>query len=203
MRCTISEYLDSMPLHSAGEWDKKIIQKVMESLLNGETHYVDVPGHPELRVQIGKYLSSEGIANNGNVLITAGIQEARFLSVQILGNTLGKIVFPEVIHPGVRAVVEVRDLDCNFMEIGTDHRMIVTPAEIKNVLSNGAKVLYIESPSRLTGGCYEKEELNEILSLCAYSGEKCHRSGNKLPLTHSSKSLINKYQSGNFKSIVS
>ena len=37
----------------------------------------------------------------------------------------------------------------------------------------------------------------------AYSGEKCHRSGNKLPLSHSSKSLINKYQSGNFKSIVS
>ncbi len=39
------------------------------------------------------------------------------------------------------------------------------------------------------------------LPIYAYSGESCHHSGNKLPLTPSSKSLIYKYQSGNFKSI--
>ena len=166
MNYTISEYLCSMPLLTGGEWNTKLIEKVMESLHNGETHYVDVPGHPDLRTQIGEYLSSAGIASRGQVVVTAGIQEARFLSVQVLGKTRGKIVFPEVIHPGVRAAAEVGNLDYVFIEIGTDHRMLAPPAAIKNALSNERKVLYLESPSRLTGQYYEKEEMNEILSLC-------------------------------------
>jgi TolB-like protein len=55
-------------------------------------------------------------------------------------------------------------------------------------------VAYRRRPSRFIDG----ELLND-----AYSGENYHRSGNKLPLTSSSNSLIHQYQSGNFESIVS
>lgn len=158
------EYMDR-PLISGGEWDGEVIRKVMESLRNGETHYVDVPGHADLRGRIGAYLSSTGIATGGEVLVTAGIQEARFLTVQVLGKALGKIAFPQVMHPGVRELLALRDLDCVFLEVGTDQRMLVPPAALSK-LSAAVKVLYIESPSRLTGACYEKEELDEIVAFC-------------------------------------
>jgi aspartate/methionine/tyrosine aminotransferase len=165
MNSTTGEQMD-MPLISGGRWDGKVIGKIMESVYNGETHYVEVPGNPQLRTQIGAYLSSEGISKGGDILVTAGIQEARFLAVQVLGKALGKIVFPEVMHPGLREVLAVRELDHDFIQIGTDHRMLVPPAEVKNALSDGVKVLYIESPSRFSGACYEKNELDEIVSLC-------------------------------------
>jgi aspartate/methionine/tyrosine aminotransferase len=165
MKSTTGEQMD-MPLISGGEWDGKVIDKIMESVYNGETHYVDVPGNPKLRTQIGEYLSSEGISKGGDILVTAGIQEARFLTVQVLGKALGKVVFPQVVHPGLREVLTVRDLDHDFIQIGTDPRMLVPPAAVNNALSDGVKVLYIESPSRFSGGCYKKDELDEIVSLC-------------------------------------
>lgn len=165
MKNTTGEHLD-MPLIFGGEWDRKVVRQVMETLYNGETHYVDVPGNAELRAKIGAYLSSAGISIGGQILVTAGVQEARFLTVQVLGKALGKIAFPHLMHPGVKEVLAVRDLEYVSMEVGTDQRMLVPPAAVKNTLSNGVKVLYIESPSRLTGACYEKAELDDIVSLC-------------------------------------
>jgi len=164
MMSSTGEQID-MPLISGGKWDGKVIRKIMETLYNGETHYVEVPGNPELRTQLREYLSSTGISEGGDILVTAGIQEARFLTVQVLGEMLGKIAFPEVMHPGLREVLAVRDLNHDFIQIGTDRRMLVPPTEVRK-LSDGVKVLYIESPSRFTGACYEKRELDEIVSHC-------------------------------------
>jgi aspartate/methionine/tyrosine aminotransferase len=155
-----------MPLISGGEWEGHIVEKIMETLRKGETHYVDVPGNAELRAELGAYLSSPDISKGGKVLVTAGIQEARFLTLQVLGRATGKIAFPQVMHPGVKDVLAVRDLDHVILEAGSDRRMLVWPGVIKNAVSDGVKVLYIESPSRLTGECYEKAELDEIISLC-------------------------------------
>ena len=168
MKISTGEYMDR-PLISGGEWDRKVIGKVMESLRGGDTHYVDVPGNADLRGRIGAYLNSAGITKRGEVLVTAGIQEARFLTVQVLGKALGKIALPRVVHPGVKEMLTLRDLDCVFMEVGTDQRMLVPPAAVRN-LSAGVRVLYIESPSRLTGACYEKEELDEIVAFCKQHG---------------------------------
>jgi aminotransferase len=150
---------------SGGSWDGDVVGKVMESLRGGDTHYVDVPGHAELRERIGAYLRDTGVAGGGDVLVTAGVQEARFLSVQVLGSTLGRIALPHVVHPGAREVFRLRDLDHGFLQTGADSRMLVPVSEIKK-LSAGYKVLYLESPSRFTGARYQQEELAEIAAFC-------------------------------------
>jgi aspartate/methionine/tyrosine aminotransferase len=137
----------------------------MDSLRGGDTHYVDVPGNAELRRQIGAYLQAAGIAIGGAVLVTAGIQESRFLTVQVLGKALGKIAFPRVVHPGVRECLGLRDLNCVFVEVGPDQEMLIPPAAVGK-LESDVKVLYLESPSRLTGACYTKQQFDEIVSLC-------------------------------------
>ena len=60
----------------------------------------------------------------------------------------------------------------------------------------------LREASRLNQVMYE-ETVKEKDQLFAYSGENCHRSGNKLPLNPSSNFLIHQYQTGNFQSIVS
>jgi aspartate/methionine/tyrosine aminotransferase len=164
MKIATDEFLNR-PLMSGGSWDSNVVSKVMLSLRGGETHYVEVPGHAGLRERIGTYLGNTGIAGGGEVLVTAGVQESRFLTVQVLGSVLGRIALPQVVHPGVREVFRLRDLDHGFLQTGTDPRMLVPTAEIKK-LSAAFKILYLESPSRFTGASYGKEELAEIVTFC-------------------------------------
>jgi aspartate/methionine/tyrosine aminotransferase len=153
------------PLVSGGAWDRSVIQKIMDSLRNGDTHYVEVPGNGELRRCIGEYLDSSGLARGGEVMVTAGVQEARFLTMQVLGKTRGSMAMPQVVHPGVREVLALRDLECEYLEVAADQRMLVSPAALRE-MSAAVKVLYIESPSRLTGACYAREEIAEIAVQC-------------------------------------
>ena len=164
------EYMDPMPLITGENWDKEIIGKVMETVYAGETHYVAVHGKAELRTLLSDFLESEGKTRSGDVHITAGIQEARFLAIHFLGKTFGKTVLPEVVHPGVRQAIGVRKLDVGFIGFGTDERLLVPVENIKKVGSDGAKVLYLESPSRLNGACYEGAEMDEIAGICKENG---------------------------------
>jgi aspartate/methionine/tyrosine aminotransferase len=44
--------------------------------------------------------------------------------------------------------------------------MLASPETIQDALSDSCGVLYIESPSRFSGACYDKTELDEIVALC-------------------------------------
>jgi aspartate/methionine/tyrosine aminotransferase len=119
-----------------------------------------------LRAQIKVWLQETGMAAGGEVLVAAGLQEARFLSVQVIGAAAGRIAFPAVVHPGVQAVLAVRRLDQEIMPVDTDQRLLAAPAAVASALKAGARAVYMESPSRWSGACYTQAELTEIIGLC-------------------------------------
>ena len=63
--------------------DERIIASASEAMEAGQTHYVDVPGVGPLREALADYLNSAcGSAYAaGNIIVTAGMQEARFLTI--------------------------------------------------------------------------------------------------------------------------
>ena len=67
--------------------DERIIAGAVGALESGQTHYVDVPGIAPLRAAIAEHLNATcGTSWDGaNIIVTAGMQEARFLSTQIIG----------------------------------------------------------------------------------------------------------------------
>lgn len=146
--------------------DERIIATAAEALESGQTHYVDVPGIGPLREALAEFLnSSTGTSfQTANVLVTAGVQESRFLTLQLIGEQFESIAIPSVVHPGVRKTLGVRPM--TISELATDSQtMLPTLESISGALAGGTRLLYLESPSRLTGAAYSAEDVAAIAEL--------------------------------------
>ena len=145
--------------------DERLIASAAEALDAGHTHYVDVPGIAALRAAIAAYLHTAFDATfaQNNVIVTAGIQESRFLTIQMIGEAFGQIAVPVVAHPGVRKALGVRSLDVSL--IAVDERTLPSLDSLQAVLNAGTRLIYLESPARLTGAAYSIDEVRSIARL--------------------------------------
>lgn len=149
--------------------DERIIASVAEALEAGQTHYVDVPGIPPLRGAIAEYLHTTfgSSYQQANVIVTAGVQESRFLTIHMIGEAFGRIAVPSVVHPGVHKALGVRSMPVDTLEVDVASGYLPSVDSIRKVLDNGSRLLYLESPSRLTGAAYGAQEVDTIAKLIA------------------------------------
>ena len=94
--------------------------------------------------------------------MTAGIQEARFLAIQTMAEHLAPLAIPPVVHPGVRLAVGVRPVGVNVIPGGVDDGCLPTIAGIESALQSGNRLLFLESPSRLTGASFDSKSVDAI-----------------------------------------
>ncbi|MBK8021181.1 MAG: aminotransferase class I/II-fold pyridoxal phosphate-dependent enzyme [Chloroflexi bacterium] len=151
--------------------DERMIATAAEALESGQTHYVDVPGIPALRQAIAAYLRERTAADyqQPNVVVTAGIQESRFLTIQMIGEAFDRIAIPAVAHPGVRKAIGVRPMQTDVMAVDAETQLPTVEA-VRAAIESGARLLYLESPSRLTGAVYDAETV-EVLAALARDSE--------------------------------
>lgn len=144
-----------------------MIQGAMEALEAGQTHYVAVPGVDPLREALAHYINGPNVTgySQENVLVTAGMDEARFLSIQKVGELFGCIAMPEVVHPGARKAAGVRQLDVRFLPVDGENGMLPTLAGMEEALGEGCKLLYLESPVRCTGAVFNPCTIEAIADL--------------------------------------
>ncbi len=147
--------------------DERMIETAATALESGQTHYVDVPGIAPLRAALAETLTqSHGAAYaQPNVIVTAGMQESRFLTLQMIGETVERVAVPKVVHPGVRKALGVRALKLDMLDV--DAQMLPTLDTIRATLQGGSRLLFLESPSRLTGAVYSAEAVGQIAALAA------------------------------------
>ncbi|MCY3799878.1 MAG: aminotransferase class I/II-fold pyridoxal phosphate-dependent enzyme [Chloroflexi bacterium] len=152
--------------------DERIIAAASEALEAGQTHYVDVPGIEPLREAIADYLNTSFSApcQSGNIIVTAGLQESRFLTIQKIGENFDSIGIPAVAHPGLQKALGVRAR--NVVSLAVDPHRGYLPAldAIADAVAGGCRLLYLESPSRLSGAAYTSDEVAAIGQLLGESG---------------------------------
>lgn len=148
--------------------DPAIADAAARALEGGQTHYVDVPGIAPLREATARLLTEQGVScGAGNVLIAAGVQEARFLVLQAIGELAGPLALPDSVHPGVRQALGVRGLEHQFIPTEAARGMLVDPAALRAALAAGARLIYLEAPVRLSGASYDEATLRAIAALVA------------------------------------
>lgn len=130
------------------------------ALEQGQTHYVDVPGIMPLREAIASGLGADYRADA--IVVTASVQEARLLTLQILGQSSGSLALPSVVHPGVRKALGVRPLVHRWLEVDDGARLLPSVEVVGAALASGAKCVFLESPSRLTGAVYSAAEVEHL-----------------------------------------
>ena len=145
--------------------DPAVITSTIEALESGQTHYVDVPGIMPLREAMVAFLSAQG--NTGyeasQIVITASVQEARFLTLQTLIEQ--SVAIPDVVHPGVKKALGVRVPEVHKLAVDESKGMLPTLESLGNVLEKGVKAVYLESPVRLTGAAFAASDVSEIRQL--------------------------------------
>ena len=143
--------------------DESIVDEAIKAMEAGQTHYVDVPGVPSLRDSIVAYLHESGFANynQDTVQVTAGMQECRFLSIQHIGDQQPSIALPAVVHPGVHKAVGIRPMKVISLPVDS-RRLLPTIEGIQQAIEEGCRMVFLESPSRLTGAVYSLEEVQKI-----------------------------------------
>jgi arginine:pyruvate transaminase len=147
--------------------DEAVVKAATQALRDGQTHYVDVPGIGPLREAFAAYLQEAyGAAYESNhVLVTAGVQESRFLTLQKVGEQFEQIAIPAVVHPGVRRALGTRPRSVSEIAVGEENGYLPTVEVIHQRLESGFRLLYLESPSRLTGKVYSAEEVAALNAL--------------------------------------
>jgi aspartate/methionine/tyrosine aminotransferase len=146
--------------------EERIIAAASEALEAGQTHYVDVPGIAPLRQAVAAYLRDMTGADyqQPNIVVTAGMQEARFLTIQMIGEHFDRIAIPAVVHPGVRKAIGVRPMKTEHMPVDPT-TLLPTVDAVRAALESGTRLMYLEAPSRLTGAAYSAEQVSEIAGL--------------------------------------
>lgn len=146
--------------------DERIIEAAGAALDAGHTHYEPVPGIDPLRAALAQHLAAATGHDwqADNLLVTAGMQEARFLTLQLLDAQDGPLALPEVVHPGVRKALGVRPRATRTLAVD-DARCLPQPAAIRAALEDGCRLLYLESPSRLSGAACSAQELAALADL--------------------------------------
>ena len=144
--------------------DERIIAGAAAALEAGQTHYVDVPGIPPLRAAMADFLNDNyGSAYAAeNIIITAGVQEARFLTIQKIGELYDSIALPAVAHPGARKALGVRPRSIITLPVDSARGYLPSVDSIAEAVAAGCRWLYLESPSRLSGAAYSAAEVAAI-----------------------------------------
>ena len=147
--------------------DERIIASASEALEAGQTHYVDVPGIAPLRAAIAEHLNRTAATHYqpANILITAGMQEARFLSIQKISERSASIAVPQVVHPGVRKALGVRPRKLAWLPADAASGYLPAVESVAQAMANGHRLFYLESPSRLSGAIYSAAEVAAISQL--------------------------------------
>ena len=138
--------------------DERVIAASSEALEAGQTHYVDVPGIAPLREAIADALNRASGASYepGNIIVTAGLQESRFLSIQKIGENFETIGIPTVAHPGVQKALGVRARRVAALPVDPSRGYLPSVDAIAEAVAAGCRLLYLESPSRLTGAAWSE-----------------------------------------------
>lgn len=144
--------------------DAAIIEGAVAAVEQGQTHYVKEAGVAPLREALAAFLKGMNIVGyeQTNMFVTAGIQECRFLLIQRIGQLFGCIALPEVVHPGARKTAGVRQIDFRFLPVDAENGFLPTLRGMREVLKRGCRLLYLESPVRLTGAAFDKVTVKEI-----------------------------------------
>ena len=144
--------------------DERIIAAAADALESGQTHYVDVPGIAPLRAAVADFLAGFCGASyaQANIVVTAGMQEARFLAIQMIGAQFESIAIPEVAHPGVGKALGTRQRTVIPLPATLDSGCLPSVKSIAKALDAGCRLLYLESPSRLSGAVYSADETAAI-----------------------------------------
>ena len=148
---------------------KHIRDAAKKAIDEGYTHYVlPVEGLTPLREAIAEKLSVRNDINadpNGEILVTAGVQEAINVAFMTLVNPGDEVIIPEPYyysHP--LGVVLAGGLPV-FTRLKEEMEFRIDPEDVRSKVSAKTKAIAFITPNCPTGAVFQREDLEEIVKI--------------------------------------
>jgi len=145
-----------------------ITEAAVEAMMNGQTHYTDSRGTPQLREAIASYYrrNYNVSVDAENVLVTMGTSPAMFMVLSVLiENPSDEVLLGNPCYPCYPNFVKMAGGIPRFVETDPAEGFQLTAARLKDAVTRNTKCIIINSPSNPTGTLIEPDELEKIASL--------------------------------------
>ncbi|MBT2677746.1 pyridoxal phosphate-dependent aminotransferase [Bacillus sp. ISL-35] len=160
----------------AGEPDfntpQHIIDAAVKSMNEGFTKYTPSGGLPELKKEIAAKLKADQELEYqlNEIIVTSGAKHALYTLFQVLLNEGDEVIIPIPYWVSYPEQVKLAGGTPVYVEGLEQNNFKITPAQLKEKVTDKTKAVIINSPSNPTGMVYSKEELQALGDVCLEKG---------------------------------
>ena len=158
---------------SIGEPDFTVPEKAKEygkkSLDDNHTQYDLVPGLTVLREEIVKKLKRENNCDYtiDEIVVSSGAKNSITNILLATTNPGDEVLLPKPYWVSYPEMVKLTGAVPKFIDTKRENGFKVIKEELENVITEKTKLLILTNPSNPTGNVYTKEELIDIVDVCA------------------------------------
>ena len=157
---------------AAGEPDFDTPQSIkaaaVAAIEKGLTKYTPTSGTQELRETIAaKFKKNNHLEYKpSQIVVSCGAKHSIFNIIQVLADEGEEVLIPAPYWVSYPEMVKVAGAIPKFIPTSAKAGFKVTPADLRQYVSNKTKILVLNSPSNPTGMVYSRKELEAIAEFC-------------------------------------
>ena len=152
-----------------------IKEAAIKSMREGFTKYTPVQGTLGLKNAIINKLKRDNnlIYKQNEVMVSVGAKHSIYNAVMATVNPGDEVIIPAPYWVSYPEIVKMAGGVPVYVEAKEENGFCITGKDLKNVISKKTKMFILNSPSNPTGGCYSKENLEELAKIIVETGILC------------------------------
>ncbi len=146
---------------------RNIIDKAVEALNSGATHYGPSAGRPEVRQVFAAHIAADRGIDVGpdNVVITPGGKPIIYFPLTALIDPGDEVIYPNPGFPIYESVINFLDGKAVPLKLAEEKDFSFDIEDLKALASDKTRMLIINSPQNPTGGMLSSDDLDAIAEL--------------------------------------
>jgi len=151
---------------------QEIIQRALQDVQNGFTHYAPAQGDPELLQALSRQFSAETGRSipAANIVVTPGGMGALSAALQTILEPGDEVLIPEPYFPAYKAHVIMAGGHVVPVPTSFDTGFTLRPQDLKQAVTSKTKALILNSPNNPTGNVLDSQTLDELSEIVRDKG---------------------------------
>ena len=128
------------------------------------SHYTPVAGYPDLRQAVcDKLLRDNGLQYDpSQVIVSTGAKQSIANTVLSIVDAGDEVIIPTPYWVTYSEIVKLAGGKVKFVQTSREHGYKITPAELKNAITEKTRLFMFSSPCNPSGAVYTKSELSAL-----------------------------------------
>ena len=146
---------------------RNIIDKAIEALNSGYTHYGPAAGLPEVRKVFAEYIARDRGIDVGpeNIVIVPGGKPIIYFPLTALVDEGDEVIYPNPGFPIYESVINFLGAKAMPLKLAEEKNFSFDISDLEALVSDKTKLLIINSPQNPTGGVLSASDLDAIAEL--------------------------------------